>query len=419
MIKKNNNEMNGTIDIEDWKCLRAFYSQHSTCIGNQFIESHDDEVEFPNDENSRYMSSTGGGDFCEYDFDFYNGYEGFVAFVEENSVKADHDNLHDVNVGESPSNFTANLKKGKHVAFPVVANYFRNTWGKYGLVKSMLNSSTGIFSFQFSSIDGLDEVIENGPWFIRNNPLILKKWNPDVNLMKEDVGNVLVWVKLHGVLVTAFSEDGLSAIATKLALIEVRAYVELKDNIMVAMPKLFREGFYTCIIRVKYEWKPPRCACCKAFGHVQDECPKIIDLDVVKNMKKPNQATIGVPVGPKVENNVDLGTNGGTSNLAIKKANFSGSSFWNVESSSISTTPLVEKIEKIERLIIDGKVTLVDDEGRPLTKVDYLGDHDSKNEVASVDNVMEFFLASKKDIPDQIQDICDNLDIKVQGRKKK
>ncbi|GKB97025.1 putative reverse transcriptase domain-containing protein [Tanacetum coccineum] len=167
---------------------------------------------------------------------------------------------------------------GKRVAYPVVANYVRNTWGKYGLVKSMLNSSTGIFSFQFSSMDGLDAMLENGPWFIRNNPLILKKWNPDVNLLKEDVGNVPVWVKLHGVPVTAFSEDGLSAIATKLgtplmldsytsdmciqswgrssyarALIEVRADVELKDNIVVAMPKLVGEGFYTCNVRVEYE----------------------------------------------------------------------------------------------------------------------------------------------------------------------
>ncbi|GKF98001.1 retrotransposon protein, putative, unclassified, partial [Tanacetum coccineum] len=66
------------------------------------------------------------------------------------------------------------------------------TWGKYGLVKSMLNSSTRIFSFQFSSMDGLDAMLENGLWFIRKNPLILKKWNPGVNLLKEDVGNVLV-----------------------------------------------------------------------------------------------------------------------------------------------------------------------------------------------------------------------------------
>nr|GEV72595.1 hypothetical protein [Tanacetum cinerariifolium] len=100
----------------------------------------------------------------------------------------------------------------------------------------------------------------------------------DVNLMKEDVGNVLVWVKLRGVLVTAFSKDGLSVLATKLgtllmldsytsdmciqswgkssyvrALIKIRTDVELKDTIMVAMPKLVGKGFYTCTIFVEDE----------------------------------------------------------------------------------------------------------------------------------------------------------------------
>ncbi|GKD48037.1 hypothetical protein Tco_1277013, partial [Tanacetum coccineum] len=232
------------------------------------------------------------------------------------------------------------------------------------------------------------------------------------------------------------------------ALIKVRVDVELKDDIVVPMPKLVGEGFYTCT----------------------DECPKNIDTDVVKNIKKPSQATRGVSVGPKkdveptiefshsnpfdvlnsVKNDVDLGTNGGTSNLASKKANSSGLSFWNVESSSTSTTPIVEKIDKIERLIIDGKVTLMDEEGKPLANVDSSGDHDSEDEVASVDNEMVNFMASKKvgygnnslleqwketyendayDFDpydddmykghDKIQDICDNLDIKVRGRKKK
>nr|GEU44276.1 hypothetical protein [Tanacetum cinerariifolium] len=54
---------------------KASASKPSTSIGDQFIESHDDVVEFPNDENSRYMSSTSGGDLCEDDLDFYDGYE--------------------------------------------------------------------------------------------------------------------------------------------------------------------------------------------------------------------------------------------------------------------------------------------------------------------------------------------------------
>nr|GEU61225.1 ribonuclease H-like domain-containing protein [Tanacetum cinerariifolium] len=83
-------------------------------------------------------------------------------------------------------------------------------------------------------------------------------------------------------------------------------------------------------------------------------------------------------------------------NMDCKKANSSRSLFWNVESSSTSTTPIVEKIDKIERLIIDGNVTLVNDEAKPLLKVDSLGDHDSKDENSSVDNEMANFLASKK-----------------------
>nr|GEV89097.1 hypothetical protein [Tanacetum cinerariifolium] len=175
----------------------------------------------------------------------------------------------------------------KRVAYPVVANYFR-------------------------SMDGLDVMLENGLWFIRNNPLILKKWNLDVNLMK-DVGNVSVWVKLHGVLVIAFSEDGLSAIATELgtllmldsytsdmciqswgrssyarALIKIRADVELKDTIVVVMPKLVGDGFYICTIRVKYEWKSLRCACYKVFSHVQEECPNNRGSGVAKNLKNPS-----------------------------------------------------------------------------------------------------------------------------------
>ncbi|GKC43334.1 putative RNA-directed DNA polymerase [Tanacetum coccineum] len=150
--------------------------------------------------------------------------------------------------------------------------------------------------------------------------------------------------------------------------VELRADLELKDTIMVAMPKLVGEGFYTCIVRVEYEWKPPRCACCKGFGHVHDECPTNIGSDVVNNLKKSlAKFPRGVSAGPK-----------------------------NVESSSTSTTPIVEKNDKIKKIIIDGKVTLVDNEGKPLEKVDSLGDHDSEDEVESVDKEMTSILASKK-----------------------
>ncbi|GKE40081.1 putative ribonuclease H-like domain-containing protein, partial [Tanacetum coccineum] len=337
-------------------------------------------------------------------------------------------------ISERFANTAYDFFLGKRVAYPVVANYIRITCGKYGLVKSMLNSSTGIFSFQFSSMDGLDAMLENAPWFIRNNPLIMKKWNPD------DGSSVIATKLGTHLMLDSYTSDmciqSWGRSSCDRALIEAQADVELKDNIVVAMPKLVEEGFYTCTVRVKYEWKPPRAVLVgpkvgfKPVKQVYIHVSKKNNVNTNDDKKKDVKPTIEVSnsnpfdVLNSAENDIDLGTNGGTSELASKKANSNGSSFWNVESSSTSTTLIVEKINKIKRLIIDGKVTFVDNEGKPLTKVDYSNDHDSEDEVASVDNEMTNFLASKKagygqDIPDKIQSICDNLDIKVRGRKKK
>ncbi|GJT90485.1 retrotransposon protein, putative, unclassified [Tanacetum coccineum] len=261
---------------------------------------------------------------------------------------------------------------GKRVAYPVVANYVRNTWGKYELVKSMLNSSTGIFSFQFSSMHGLDAMLKN-----------------------EDVVNVPVWVKLHGVLVTAFSEDGLSAIATKLALIEVRVDVELKDNIVVAMPKLVggRDSIRVLFV-LSMSGNLPGVRVVSKKNNVNTSGNKKKDMDVEPTIEVSNSNPFDVL--NSVENDVDLGINCGTSNLASNEANSGGSSFWNVEASITNTTPIVDKIDKYEKLIIDGKVSLMDDEGKPLKKVAYPDDHDSEDEVESVDNDMTRFMASER-----------------------
>nr|GEX42388.1 hypothetical protein [Tanacetum cinerariifolium] len=149
-----------------------------------------------------------------------------------------------------------------------------NTWSKFGLIKAMMNSN-GVFFFKFNSKDGtMDAMLENGPWLIRNMPLILKKWSPDANIMKEDVCNVPVWVKLHDSPIATFTEAGLSAITTKLgtplmldsytstmcmeswgrssyarAMIELRVDAELKHSLVVAVPKFEGEEYTIWVVK--------------------------------------------------------------------------------------------------------------------------------------------------------------------------
>ncbi|PWA36994.1 zinc knuckle CX2CX4HX4C [Artemisia annua] len=182
---------------------------------------------------------------------------------------------------------------GKRLAFPVVEYYVKNAWAKFGINKVMMNTK-GVFFFKFDNQKGLEDVLEAGPWMIRNIPIILKKWTVNTNILKEDLSHVPVWVKLHDVPLAVFSEDGLSLIATKLGkpimldsftstmcmeswgrcsfarcLIEVRANEMLKESVTMPIPLLDGAGFSIETVRVEYEWKPPRCDICKVFGHTE------------------------------------------------------------------------------------------------------------------------------------------------------
>ncbi|GKA43347.1 retrovirus-related pol polyprotein from transposon TNT 1-94, partial [Tanacetum coccineum] len=274
---------------------------------------------------------------------FTLGGNGIDVIVLVDSIRA---------ISERFANITYGFFVGKKVAYPVVANYVRNTWGKYGLVRSMFSSSTRLFSFQFSSIDGLDAMLENGSWFIR------KKWHPNKNLLKEDVSTVLVWVKLHGVPVTAFSEDGLSAIATKLGVGE-KKIVKKPSQTSRGIPVGPKMGF-----KHHKEYRP---------------VPKKATANSSSNKKKGAEPTIK-----------------GTTNLVINGATSSRSSFMNVDNSSSGTTPIIEKIKKFGDLLTSGQAILVDKAGNPLKKVEFPGEYESKDEVASVDNDMARSMAYER-----------------------
>ncbi|GKA85903.1 hypothetical protein Tco_0807557 [Tanacetum coccineum] len=249
-----------------------------------------------------------------------------IGTQEVNSVKASHDNLHGENVGETPINFTANPNKGTSYANLFFGESIRKSVNFRTLITPVGNG-----------ID-VDVLVES------------------IRAISERFVNTTYGFFLG----KRVAYPGRSNYAR--AMIKLRADVELKDTIVVAMPKLVGEGFYTYII-----------------------C-----TDVAKKSKIPSQAPRGVPVGPK---------------------------------------------------------------GKPLKRVDYSSDHDSEDEVALVDIEMANFLALERvgyginslleqwretyenadydydpydndmyegqKITYDIQSICDNLDIKLQGRKKK
>ncbi|GKC93253.1 hypothetical protein Tco_1158695 [Tanacetum coccineum] len=102
---------------------------------------------------------------------------------------------------------------GKRLAFPLVENYVKNTWAKYGLKRVMLDES--FFFFQFETKEGMESVIENGSWLIRNILLIL-------SVCHDGSSTLTLW------------SWGRNAYAR--ALIEVSAEKQLMEEIVIAVP---------------------------------------------------------------------------------------------------------------------------------------------------------------------------------------
>ncbi|GKF27790.1 reverse transcriptase domain-containing protein, partial [Tanacetum coccineum] len=168
----------------------------------------------------------------------------------------------------------------------------------FGLQK-LIRNDDDVYLFNFSSQIGVEQVLERGSWMIRKSPITLNKWSPSLSLKKGEVTKVPVWVKLYGVLVFAYSDDGLSLIATQIgkpimldtftgsmcvdlwgrisfarALIEVSLESLLKTKVVMYIPNDEDDKHTKEVIRVEYEWKPPHCIDCKKFRHSHIQCPK-------------------------------------------------------------------------------------------------------------------------------------------------
>nr|GEX41571.1 hypothetical protein [Tanacetum cinerariifolium] len=138
----------------------------------------------------------------------------------------------------------------------------------------------------------------------------------------------------------------------------------------------------------------------------------------------------------------------GKKNVSTSKASTSG---MHVEGKN--STLVIDKINRIEKHLMERKRVLLDDDGKPLQRAIYLGDHNSDDEVESVNNDMARFLASNppgvgygtkswntrmnhirmltktnsydndmcegQEFPDNLHTIFDYVNIMVRGRNKK
>ncbi|KAL2894159.1 hypothetical protein RDABS01_010068 [Bienertia sinuspersici] len=163
--------------------------------------------------------------------------------------------------------------------------FLRRIWKKFDVDK-VVTIKKGMFLIWFGSIEERDHVLSMECPFFDSKPMIIKPWTEDMDLTKEDVKTVPIWIQLSvdfrywgmnclekilkpvGKLLNV---DNTTAKRKRLSYARCRVEVSLDQE----FPNMvtFNNVKYELTRRyIKYEWKPTVCKLCKKLGHLEEEC---------------------------------------------------------------------------------------------------------------------------------------------------
>nr|GEU34700.1 putative ribonuclease H-like domain-containing protein [Tanacetum cinerariifolium] len=203
-----------------------------------------------------------------------------------------------------------------------------------------------------------------------------------------------VWVKFHEVPLVAYTSDGLSLIAIKIGTPMMKRYT--KETICA-----------------EYVWVPLSSSTCLIYGHSLDDClnaaPKRVMNGIAKGMGQTSEADdkgfIEVKKRKPGALNIEILIIEEVS--TVNKATTSGT-----QEVGKSSTSLVERNNVLKKQDMEGKLVLVDDNGKPIKKVKSLLKQWRDTIVDDDYNPYYDDLYEDREIPKNIQIICDNFDIK-------
>ncbi|GAV84756.1 DUF4283 domain-containing protein, partial [Cephalotus follicularis] len=152
---------------------------------------------------------------------------------------------------------------GKRLPVKNVKEILQRKWGQIGSF-SVHVSGNGVFLVKFDNGQARDWVMDNGPWDIWGNNLVLRKWSKGMSLSLEECKSILVWVKL-------------SMVPVQYALSYARVCVDmLASSFFPKRILLELDDGSTMDIEVEYPWKPLASTLCKVFDHSNKNCPKAV-----------------------------------------------------------------------------------------------------------------------------------------------
>jgi hypothetical protein len=174
---------------------------------------------------------------------------------------------------------------GFRMPYHAINTIASRVWKQCGL-ENVTTTSNGFMIFRFTTEAQMHGVLEKGPWMFGGKNIVLQQWHPQIQLDKNKISTLPVWIRLHGLPFPLWSKQGLSLAASMvgrpLSCDESTysctrlEYARLCVEIDASLPYVHEFDIESTLskepltVRVEYEWTPSRCAKCCVFGH---SCP--------------------------------------------------------------------------------------------------------------------------------------------------
>ena len=94
----------------------------------------------------------------------------------------------------------------------VMEGFIRRIWKKLGVDK-VVSLKKGMFIVRFMSMESRDAVLHGGFHFFDKKPVIIKAWTPEMDLTKDGIHTVPMWIQLHKLDFKYWGERSLNKIA--------------------------------------------------------------------------------------------------------------------------------------------------------------------------------------------------------------
>ncbi|KAI8527867.1 hypothetical protein RHMOL_Rhmol12G0107100 [Rhododendron molle] len=80
----------------------------------------------------------------------------------------------------------------------IVKSIVSKIWEKFRIT-DVLSNDDGFFFFLFNKDDAYKRILDSGPWHIGGRLMILKKWEPQMSLVKDQLVKIPIWVQFFNV----------------------------------------------------------------------------------------------------------------------------------------------------------------------------------------------------------------------------